>query len=702
MHRFALPLLAIALPLPALAAEIAVEDFGAMTRITIPVTPEKGWTVDREAKRLVFRGAAADTRVTAPNVTAGGRLSGIVVATGRDSVEIRIDLACDCDATHFGSGNGVVIVDVSESLTIAPVETVDIARGWVSAQVQVEQAPAAPRSTPLYYDTPTNQPTAARPLPIAATSPPVRAPLTPRQTAAQRSDSLATAPAPRRKPPAPARRAPAAQDVVRSQDEAIDALREKVLETLALGVEQGRITMDSDGSGAGQTYIPAGCPDEAALDLKRLTGGMSNFRDGLPALRAGVYDEMKQVNPAAVRQLARHFLSFGLGEETRNVIDAFQTVGPPERLILEMARVLEGQGRMMAESILLKPGCGPHAAVWGASVAAEQGAGDVRERFDTAREAIYDVPDPLRKILGARIALGLIDEGDRDGAMRLWRNLQTAQGPRTPEMRLLAAYAIEGDTLLHLLALSETRSLAAVEAATRAAAMLLERSDLTRAERLGKTLADLSFVYHGSHEEEALSLAFARLQARYGDLASALTVLAEKAQDQPERAQYWRSIAHETIRDATTIADPIARPRDFDTILASLNYLDDTRESDVARYSLARKLMNIGAAHIVETVLPAPVLKRSEEAQRLMAEAKLLMGDAPAARALLANLRDDESRALSERTEEIIATRTVEAARALFDPTPSAPAEPSISAARDLIEDAQTDLSIIKELLADG
>jgi len=447
--------------------------------------------------------------------------------------------------------------------------------------------------------------------------------------------------------------------------------------------------------------VPAGCPDEAALDLKRLTGSQ-DFRAAMPALRSDIFDEMKQVNPAAVRALARHFVAFGLGAEARNVLAAFDTDGAPEKLILSMASVLEGEGATIGENLLLKPGCGPRAAVWHAAVASEGTSGTVREIYENARNAILDVPGPLRKILGARIALGLIDEGDRESAMRLWRNLETATGPRTPEMRLLAAYAADGNQLNNLLALAETRSPAAGEAAIRAANILLDTQNRAQAERLGSTLEDLTFIQRGTPFESPLSLAHARLQARYGNLAAALTVLAEKADDQPERADHWRSIARETIRVATEGADPVTRPHDFDTILASLKYLDDSAGSDAAKFSLVRKLMNIGGAPIVESVLKPEILERSTEARRLLAEAKLLMGDATGARKLLDGLNDDESALLQKRTEATTGTAGADSARELFAPVKRPSGKASISDARALMDEADADLSIIEELLADG
>ena len=701
--RLALPLFGAGLAVvatglatgPALAADVVVEEFGALTRITVPGTPAAGWTVRNGNRSIDLRKFGTDLDLESPPLADGGRLETLGVWKGPVNAGVSIHFSCDCEATHYYNEGGSVIIDVTARTNPLPMEAATTTE-WVGT-------PQPPRPEQTFASTviPTGRVPAAwnRSTVILAAAAPER-PAPPRQRNGEPwrlANILVATPLPRPKPAIGI----AKTDPAESEDAAIDALRDSILEKLALGVEQGRIVMDTGPERGGGRYVPAGCADEAALDLKRLTGS-DDFRAALPRLRADVYDDMKQLNPAAVRTLARHFIAFGLGAEARNVIAAFETSGPPERMILDMASILEGETDGLGDSLLLKPDCGPRAAVWRGMVAAEAGDGTVAAIYDTAREAIYDVPGPLRKILGARIAVGLIDEGQRETAMRLWRNLQVATGPATPEMQLLGTYAVEGTVLDRMLGLSETRSPIAVEAALRAADMLAQTTNRGAAERLGTTLDDLAFLYRDSQSEAPLSLAQAKLQARYGDLASALTGLAEKAEKHPERADHWRGIAHETIRVATEGADPVARPLDFDTILSSLRYLDDSPASDAAKLSLARKLLNIGGAHIVDTVLTAPTLKRSTEARRLLAEARLLTGDAPGARKLLAGLGDDESAPLRDRAAAMGRTITIDSARALFAPVKRPPETASISAARDLLDEADADLSIIEELLADG
>jgi len=697
MHRSALPLLfslglVVATASPVLAADIAVEDRGEATRIIIPLAAKSGWTIRKGERSIHLSTLNGENALTGPSIPDEGRLSAIDVWRGKTETGISIHFTCDCRSKYSYGKGGIVIVDIAESgkpAIVAASRTLP-----ETAQAVVSQ-PLPPLTAPTKApDAPAPEQKARPILPASTTQrkltpPPYRPPF------------MLAAPFPRAKPRVTIHRDVDADQITESEDEAIDALRDIVLSKLALGVEQGRITMDSGADRARKAYVPAGCPDEAALDLKRLTG-TDDFRSAIPGLRADVYDEMKQVNPAAVRNLARHFLAFGLGPEARNVLDAFRIKGTPERLIRDMARVLEGEGADLSESLLLKPGCGARAAVWRAMVAAEKQDGTVREIYEQAGSTIFDVPGPLRKILGARIALGLIDEDDRETAMRLWRNLQTANGPRTPEMRLLAAYAVEGSPLNYLLALSETRSLAAREAAIRAADILLQDGSEIQAKRLGVTLDDLAFIYRDSPQEASLSLALTGLEARYGTLATALTLLADKAEEQPERAEHWRGVARDTIRVATEQADPVARPLDFDTILASLRYLDDSPSSDAAKFSLVRKLMNVGGAPIVESILKPDILKRSSEAKRLMAEAKLQMGDAAGAQKLLKGLTDENSDALRERVAEATGSNTADAARALFDPVATSPTGASLTTARDLMDEAETDLSIIEELLADG
>ena len=652
------------------AEEIQVKKFASMTRITIPMSYGNGWSVQRISQGLNLKTQSTNPGVTAPPLSSDSRLRQLDVWQSASESGIDIRFGCDCTASHYAEADAIIIDVRERGATVAPASTVTReASAWGQTTVNLQ-------TTPGNFVT--------------------------RETAESEelwrlANILLATPLPR---PRPAKPVVTAQTTV-SDDPAIDALRDSVLKQLSLAAEQGRISMDSGAPREKTTYVAAGCADESVLELKRLAG-TGGYRDALPELRTAVYDDLKQIDPAAVRRLARHFIAFGLGEEARNVIAAFNIKGAPESLILSMAKILEGDLDNIDDHLLVKPGCGPRATVWRATVAAIRGDGNVRDMQEAIGGAILDLPGPLRKMLGARIALGLIEEGDRDGAMRLWRNLETADGPDTPEMRLLAAHTEKGRQLSALLHLSESRFPGAGEASISAADMLLERDDPARAERLNATLDDLIFLNQGQPAEAKLALARARLQGRYGDLESALTTLSEKAQKHPDKANHWRDVARETIHAATIGADPVARPHDFSTILASLRYLDKTEKSDTARFSIVRQLINAGGSSMVADILTPPVLKRSAEARRLLAEAKLLNGDPSGARALLARMDDEESTALTEKAEAMSGTTARNAAEALFAPVQPADPEASIANARKLMDDAKTDLSIVEELLIDG
>jgi hypothetical protein len=223
-----------------------------------------------------------------------------------------------------------------------------------------------------------------------------------------------------------------------------------------------------------------------------------------------------------------------------------------------------------------------------------------------------------------------------------------------------------------------------------------------QAERLVATLEDHAFIYRGTLREEVASLALARLQASHGGLLAALSILDAKAAEEPENAARWRGIASEAVRSASEVADPVARPGDFEAALAALRFLDKSPASDAARLTLSRKLMEAGGAHLMEDALSSAMLKRSPDARRLLAEARLRKGDARGARALLATLRDEESDALRQRASEIEGAPARDDAKARFGPVTALPGEASLSGARALLEETDTDLLIVKELLSDG
>ena len=665
MLRHALSLTAALAAAPALAADITVEEFPGLTRIVVPA--RSAWTVSQTPRGLDLVTRDTGFPLSSPALRSGSRLSALDVWSGGTNSGIDIRFGCDCTASHYENG-GAVVIDIAAR--IAPTAASRSA-GWGRATIR--QPTPEPASTTVRENTRTGD----------------------RDEAWRLANVLVGTPIPRRRPERPTRPTSTVPALPESTDPALDALRDSVMESMAFAVEQGRVTLERNAERSRALPVPAGCPDEAGLDLKRLVP-QGSFRTASTGLRAAVYDDLKQIDPAAVRRLARYFIAFGLGEEARNVIKAFETTGKAETQIMTMANVLAGRTGDLEGTLLLKPGCGPRAAVWRAAVDASAKTGTVNKTYNETGGGLYDLPDPLRKVLGGRIALGLITEGERDVALRLWRDLETADGPDTPEMALLAAYARNAEPLDDLISLAASRSPIAGEAAIRAATLLTGRDDHARAERLGYLLEDLVFLYGDTPIGADLNLAFAQLQGRYGDLASALKILNAKALAQPERAGHWRDVAHETIRTASDGADPIERPADFEIVLSALQYLDDSPASDTAKIALTRKLMDAGGAHLAGNILKPALIKRSIEAKRLLAEAKLRDGDAAGARALLKGLRDKQS------ADEMAGLKARNATAALFGPDPAAPEAASITAARRLMEDTETDLSIVKELLVDG
>ncbi len=647
------------------AAEIKVQEFGSMTRILLPVQRHMGMTIAHPPRRVKVEASSGDLGLIAPAVRQNSRLSKLDVWKSDRSSGIDLAYTCDCTSSSYLTEAREVVIDIvdrSRPPTAVPAKT-------ITRQRNTPQAPAAVRAPRPFGESESLR--LSRVL-VATPFPPVR---------------------------------PGRPEPMNDFDSAIEGIRSAVEAQINEAALQGQITL-SGGNGFNRKPLDKGCPDEAALDLRRLTDTVS-FREPIPSLRAAVLDEMKQINPTAVRALSRHFVAFGLGTEAKAVFGSFGTGGEAEDLIIDMANYLDGEFSKLSESALFYKQCGRNAAVWRAALAAVQRTGGVREAYAAADGAVLDLPDTLRLNLGAQIALGLIDEGDKTTAMRIWRNLENARGPETAAQRLLRAYiqpedASEMAPLSILADLSETRTPEAIPAVLRATEILIKGFDRGDAKRVRQSLDDLIYIYEGTDKEAGLVLARAKMNARYGNLASALQELKARLSDEPENAGYWSELIQRTIRSAIEGADPIERPGDFAKILRVQSDLDQSPQSDVARLSLARQAVDSGAAHVATDVLPKPVLARSMDARKIMAEAALKMGRSKQAITLLNGAKDKDSIALRRRAMTLSAddVRTVSAGR--FDTAPTATQDAPLAHARQLLDQSITDLTTVEEMLSDG
>ncbi len=700
------------LALPAMAEPVLITEYPGMTRITVPFVTGGDWRVKRSPGKIALTTAVGDAVLSAKAVTPDSRLSTLSVWKGEKDSGIDIAYTCDCTPGIYTNDARQMVIDLKQndapSLVPATVMVRSPARsatasGWNASR---KVAPsAAPRPAPI-------QPRQVAQTPEAPVRPRALRALAegPRRIvigASSADESLAASPVPRARPriAAAAPKAPRPANVSES-DASIDAIRKSVLSQLDAAADEGVIQLSQSGRLAAAANLPPECPDEAALDFARLVD-TSSFRGPLPELRAAVFDDMKQLSAGSVRALARHFIAFGLGPEARSVFESFGTEGDVETTMLDMAAFLEGNYDALKDSALFQKACGPRAAIWRTALAAVEGSGTVSDLYPVTDGLVFRLPDALNKILGAQIALGLFDEGDSERAMRLWRALDVAGGPETPEMRLLAAYTrppnAPPETILpRLIDVAETRQPESAEAALRAATILETTFDNDSAGRLRSDLDDLIFAYRGSAMERPLVLARTRLNARYGDLNSALEDLQARIGAEPAKSEEWRRLIQQTIKSAVKQADAGANPADFNAILKAQVNLDASPEADESRVTLARKLIDAGGAHLIDKVITPQVFRRSSDARKVFADALVRRGLADKAMLVLARSDDDESLAMKERIRTLGATDMRVRLEDRFDALPTASTDAPLTYARDLLEGSISDLNQIEEIMTDG
>ena len=120
MNRLALPFLSVGAALlstvSAQAAALTVEEFDAMTRVTIPALEEGEWTVNRSVRAFDMRIGSVDLGMTDPVLPDESRLSAVEVWEGKTDTGISIRFTCDCTTSHFDGEGGVTIVDIARRI----------------------------------------------------------------------------------------------------------------------------------------------------------------------------------------------------------------------------------------------------------------------------------------------------------------------------------------------------------------------------------------------------------------------------------------------------------------------------------------------------------------------------------------------------------------------------------------------------------
>lgn len=360
--------------------------------------------------------------------------------------------------------------------------------------------------------------------------------------------------------------------------------------------------------------------------------------------RAALVGEFDRPDPESVLALARLYLHFGFGAESRAVLRAFELTPDGADILADMGRILDGKPIGPGSRLIGMSACDTAAALWAVmaspkvSPSTDIGAAAVLRAFSA-------LPPHLRRLLGPGLAERLIAAGHISAAVSVRDAIARAPGDggsarNLVEARIDLAAGDPRDGERRLDSLSRSNDPLAPEAL-----MLTIESRLRRGEAVEAGLAD-----------SAEALAFEHRSGTIGPALAALHILARASSGDFARAfAAWRDWPDSTpanIRDDTAarLFEMLTEKADDRTFL--LEYFRNRRLLTTVkpglplRLSIAERLANAGFSGAVRHILAGDAAN-SDRGREILAHAALAEFDPVAALGQIAGLKTPEAQRLA-------------------------------------------------------
>ncbi len=386
------------------------------------------------------------------------------------------------------------------------------------------------------------------------------------------------------------------------------------------------------------------CQADTALDIARWSDG-SLISEQIAGFRRRLVGEFDRPDADIIRALARLHIRYGFGAEAGAVLRSFEATVPDHDLLADLARIVDGgeAAGPLAHNIVCPGRHGLWLALAGSpAMLASDGAAPELEAVFAA------LPLDLRHLLGPRLATNLLEAG-RTEVARLILDISLRPG-QTPEAPLTLAVArlaaAEGR-----FAEAETRLASLVErGAHNAADALLALVEIRVAaggsvpEAWVTDLRALAFEQDGGPKEVPAHALTAEAEARNGDIRAAFTTLAALAADSEAGRAAAEALAPRLLAETDITGTGAAAFAE--AVLEHPRLLAPTPEHDAYRLAITAKLLDIGLASPALDILDPMLVRGSEPARAAAARAHLALGEAIAAHTLLDGLAGAEAAAL--------------------------------------------------------
>lgn len=371
--------------------------------------------------------------------------------------------------------------------------------------------------------------------------------------------------------------------------------------------------------------------------------------DQLPKLRQRLYGEFDRVDQVAVNELAKLYLRYGFGAEAEMLLEAFGAEGPDKRLLVDLARIMDGREVPPHGPLSRDTTCPGRHGMWLAIAGVTPAYRDAAH-FETVEDAFSDLPTDLRMHVGPRLIGNLLDSGHAFEARMVFDILTRVGDPPTDDLTLTTARlaAAEGDPVLAM----QTMSSLVEQGAPNAMEALKYMVDLGLEGGYAipdRTIIDLRTAMHehrGTGDEPELRALVAKALAARGELDAAIQEI-RAAEAALEADAYFHAVAVGILAEA----DPErVGPATYARIVfSSEDLISGAPENDAPREKIARNLLDLGLAQAAERVA-IPAAGRRPESKLVLAQAYLTQGETEKTRKVLEGMTGPEAADLRARS----------------------------------------------------
>ena len=381
------------------------------------------------------------------------------------------------------------------------------------------------------------------------------------------------------------------------------------------------------------------CPVDADFAL-------SAWGDDRPAaeqiadLRRPLVGEFDRPSTNAVTALARLYLFFGFGAESRAVLRAFSLDADANSRISDIAAILDGDIPGPPNSLAGMTDCDTAAALWAVLAHPDPGPSTTINHGAVIR-AFSALPLHLRKALGPALSDRLLLNGATDAARAIRDAIARAPGPKGEILSMMDARislargdAAGGEALLDRVA--DTNDPASVEAL-----ILTIGSRLDRGEAISARLADNAAALAFELQDETMGPTLHRMhifaRASLRDYARAFAAYGRWVSTPPTAAQV------ETVRALWASLVEFADDTSFlDTFFQRRADLDQVNAEPELRLDIAARLVAMGFSEEARQTLGQEAAD-TERGKQILAAAALAEFDPLGAMAQIADLEGPEN-----------------------------------------------------------